>query len=179
MLPMPRLPIIWQAAMVAAFRSLATPELASPKKISSATIPPKAMAMRASISVRVLRNRSSSSEWARRPSASLRLMMESTSSLRPLPTSQATTACPDSWVAMVRRSASAYSTGWARPISSVILAFWMSAHERRSPWRRRAQMRASSRRCSIITGEYPNVTAASVSRWAGSSSSASWAFFPR
>ena len=83
-------------------------------------------------------------------------MMESTSSLRPLPTSQATVAWPASWVAMVRRSASVYSTGWARPISSVILAFWMSSQSSRSAPRRRAHTSASSSRCSIITGEYPN-----------------------
>ena len=58
-------------------------------------------------------------------------MIVSTSSLRPLPTSQATVAWPASWVAMVRRSASVYSTGWARPISSVILACWRSFHEKR------------------------------------------------
>ena len=51
---MPRLPTIWQAATVAAWRSDATPELVSPKNNSSATIPPKAIWMRASISERVL-----------------------------------------------------------------------------------------------------------------------------
>ena len=90
--PMPMSPIIWQALRVAAWRSPATPVDASPKKSSSATIPPKAMSMSALTSDFVLVNRSSSSEWLRRPSASLRLMMVSTSSLRPLPTSQATVA---------------------------------------------------------------------------------------
>ena len=101
----------------------------------------------------VLVKRSSSSEWLSRPRASLRLMMVSTSSLRPLPTNQATVACPASWVAMVRCSASVYSTGWARPISSVILACWRSFHESRSASRRSAQTSDSSIRCSIITGE--------------------------
>ena len=90
--PMPSNPIIWQALSVAACRSPATPVDASPKKSSSATMPPKAMSMRARTSDFVLVNRSSSSEWLSRPSASLRLMMVSTSSLRPLPTSQATVA---------------------------------------------------------------------------------------
>ena len=153
MVPMPSSPIIWQALRVAAWRSLATPVDASPKKSSSATMPPKAMSMRARISDLVLVKRSSSSEWLSSPRASLRLMMVSTSSLRPLPTSQATVAWPASWVAMVRRSASVYSTGWARPISSVILACWRSFHESVSAPRRSAHTSASSSRCSIITGE--------------------------
>ena len=92
--------------------------------------------------------RSSVSEWLSRPRASLRLTMVSTSSLRPLPTSQATVAWPASWVAIVRRSASVYSTGCARPISSVILACWMSfqtAGRRRGAGPRRGPRRAGAR----------------------------------
>ena len=149
----PRLPIIWAVRVVAAMRSPDGPDEISPKKTSSAARPPRAISTSDSSSVCDLRNFSSRSEWASRPRASLRLMMERTSSLRLLPTSQATVAWPASWVAIVRRSASVYSTGWARPISSVILAFCTSAQLRQSPPRRRAQTRASSRRCSIITGE--------------------------
>ena len=116
-------------------------------------MPPKAIWMRARISVFDCVNRSSSPEWASNPKASLRLMIDRTSSRRPTPTRWATVAWPASWVAMVRRSASAYSTGCLRPISSVILACWMSDQLSRSAPRRRAQTSASSRRCSIITGE--------------------------
>ena len=58
--PCPGSPTIWQAFWVAACRSPATPVEGSPKKISSATMPPKAMSMRARISDLVLVNRSSS-----------------------------------------------------------------------------------------------------------------------
>ena len=176
---MPNVPTIWAAAEVAAWRSPATPELVSPKNSSSATIPPKAIWMSEEISDWLLVKRSSISECASRPRASRRLMIDSTSSLRLFPTSQATVACPASWVAIVRLSASGYSTGCARPISSVILACWMSPHDSRSAPRRSAHTRASSSRCSIITGEYPNVMAASVERLSGSSSSGSWAFLDR
>ncbi len=61
--PMPSWPTIWQALTVAAWRSPATPVDASPKNSSSATMPPKAMSMRARTSDFVLVKRSSSSEW--------------------------------------------------------------------------------------------------------------------
>ena len=129
MSPMPRLPTIWAARVVAYLRSPATPELRSPKNSSSATIPPREIWISDSSSDSVWVNRSSVSEWASSPRAALRLMIDSTSSFRDLPTSQATVAWPDSWVAMVRRSASVYSTGWARPISSVSLACCTSSQD--------------------------------------------------
>src|SRR3982750_2730153 len=67
----PSEPTIWAAARVAACRSPAGPVPASPKNSSSATIPPMAIWMRAITSVRVLVKRSSLSEWASSPIASL------------------------------------------------------------------------------------------------------------
>src|SRR4030065_271637 len=51
------------------------------------------------------------SVWASRPSASFRLTIDSSSILRPRPTRWATTAWPDSCVAMVSRSSGGYSVG--------------------------------------------------------------------
>ena len=84
--PMPNEPTIWQAAAVATCRSPAGPVPDSPKNSSSATMPPKLIWIITSISDCVLVKRSSSSEWASRPSTAPRLMIESTSSLRLLPT---------------------------------------------------------------------------------------------
>ena len=106
-------------------------------------------------------------------------MMLSTSSLRPTPTRYATTAWPASWVAMNCFSSTVYSTGCLSPISSVSFACWMSGHSIASRPSRRHQTSASSKRCSIITGEYPNVIAASWSRRSSLSSSGTCAFFAR
>ena len=70
------------ASVVAWARSPAGPVPASPMHISSATRPPSAIAMPASISVRVRVNRSSESPCASRPSEARRLMIESTSRRR-------------------------------------------------------------------------------------------------
>ena len=106
-------------------------------------------------------------------------MMLSTSSLRPTPTRYAIVAWPASWVAMKVFSSIVYSTGCASPISSVSFACWTSAQSMASRPSRRHQTSASSKRCSIITGEYWNVIAASWSRRSSLSSSGTWAFLFR
>ena len=70
-LAMPKLPTIWAAASVAVRRSPETPLLVSPMNSSSATIPPMAMRMSASISDLVRVHLSSGSERAKRPSVEL------------------------------------------------------------------------------------------------------------
>ena len=82
---MPNEPTICAASAVACARSEAGPVPLSPKKISSATRPPSAIAMPASISVRVRVNRSSVVAVREQPERPRRLMIESTSSRRPRP----------------------------------------------------------------------------------------------
>jgi hypothetical protein len=64
---MPRLPIIWAARMVAAWRSPEGPELISPKNSSSDARPPRAIWISPWTSDSDCRKRSSRSEWASRP----------------------------------------------------------------------------------------------------------------
>ena len=94
------------ARPVAEARSEPGPVPLSPKNISSAAIPPSAMASIASSSDRVWVNRSSMSECAKRPSDARRLMIDRTSRRRLFPSMYAAVAWPASCVATARRSAS-------------------------------------------------------------------------
>src|SRR2546429_897063 len=101
---MPSAPTIMAATSVAYVRSEAGPLPVSPRNSSSDASPPRAIATAASSSERDRVKRSSKSPCARRPSACRRLMIDRTSSRRPLPTKYAAVACPASCVATALRS---------------------------------------------------------------------------
>ena len=127
---MPMLPTIWAARVVAYLRSPATPELRSPKKSCSATSPPREIwtsdsQLRLGLGEALL-GVGVGQQPEGRAALDDREHLQLAGTCRP---ARPRWRGPTSWVAMVRRSASVYSTGWARPISSVILACWTSSHD--------------------------------------------------
>jgi len=116
-------------------------------------IPPIAICKSPSHSLRVCVKRSSAPECDNNPRASRRLMIERTSRLRRGEVGDS--AWPASWVAMVRRSASVYITGWAKPSSSVIRAFCTSCQPicSRPPRSAHTGLSKGLARVPSITGE--------------------------